>query len=94
MSKHNFYPVELKIQIIERFLNGESAASLREEFKIPSRGTLYRWKDWYLNGEITSLESSSGRRLEKNISVSEQLDKVTKELNLLKNIFLKKEDDS
>ncbi|WP_376710977.1 helix-turn-helix domain-containing protein, partial [Carnobacterium divergens] len=56
MSKHNFYPVELKIQIIKRFLNGESAASLREEFKIPSRGTLYKWKDWYLNGEIISLE--------------------------------------
>lgn len=32
MSKHNFYPTELKIQIIKRFLNGESAASLREEF--------------------------------------------------------------
>ena len=29
MLKHNFYPVELKIQIINRFLNGESAASLR-----------------------------------------------------------------
>lgn len=86
MSKHNFYPVELKIQIIERFLNRESAASLREEFKIPSRGTLYKWKDWYLKDEITNLVSSSGRRLEKNISVSEQLDKVTKELNLLKKI--------
>ncbi|MDT1958943.1 helix-turn-helix domain-containing protein [Carnobacterium divergens] len=46
MSKHNFYPVELKIQIINRFLNDESAASLREEFKISSRGTLYKWKDW------------------------------------------------
>lgn len=36
MSKHNFYPTELKIQIIERFLNSESAASLREEFQISS----------------------------------------------------------
>ncbi|SPC38379.1 hypothetical protein CDIMF43_140026 [Carnobacterium divergens] len=34
MSKYNLYPVELKIQIIERFLTSESATSFREEFKI------------------------------------------------------------
>ncbi|EDP7604020.1 transposase [Listeria seeligeri] len=41
MTKHTYYPVELKIQIVERYLKGESAASLRKEFQISSSGTLY-----------------------------------------------------
>lgn len=41
MAKHNYYPETLKIQIVERLLSGESGSSLREEFNIPSRGTIY-----------------------------------------------------
>ncbi|MBC2253994.1 transposase [Listeria ivanovii] len=41
MTKHKYYSVELKIQIVERYLRGASAASLRKEFQISSSGTLY-----------------------------------------------------
>ncbi|MDH6364311.1 transposase-like protein, partial [Enterococcus sp. PF1-24] len=79
MSKHNFYPTELKIQIIKRFLNGESAASLREEFQISSRGTIYKWKKWYLSGEVERLNFSSGRPSERELSTSDKLEKAVKE---------------
>lgn len=69
MAKHNYYPETLKIQIVERLLAGESASSLREEFNIPSRGTIYRWKQWYMKGEIHRFKTSSGRPLEKEASI-------------------------
>ncbi|MBC1516750.1 helix-turn-helix domain-containing protein [Listeria immobilis] len=87
MTKHKYYSVELKIQIVERHLRGASAASLRKEFQISSSGTLYTWKKWYLDGEISRLNSVSGRPLRHELSVSEELKQTKKELELLKKYF-------
>ena len=89
MAKHNYYLDTLKIQIVERFLTGESASSLREEFGIPGRGTIYTWKKWYLNGDLQRLKSSSGRPSEEVFSISEKLKNKETELELLKKFFSK-----
>lgn len=89
MTKHNYYPDTLKIQIVERLMKGESPSSLREEFNIPGRGTIYTWKKWYLNGEIHRLKSSSGRPIEQELSVSKVLEEKEKELELVKKFFSK-----
>ncbi|WP_270346202.1 hypothetical protein [Enterococcus thailandicus] len=41
MAKDNYYPDTLKIQIVDRLLDGESPSSLREEFNILGKGTIY-----------------------------------------------------
>ncbi|MBC1886492.1 helix-turn-helix domain-containing protein [Listeria seeligeri] len=87
MTKHTYYPVELKIQIVERYLKGESAASLRKEFQIASSGTLYTWKKWYLEGDVSRLNSVFGRPLRHELSVSEELKQTKQELELLKKYF-------
>ncbi|MFC4771642.1 helix-turn-helix domain-containing protein [Enterococcus hermanniensis] len=89
MAKHNYYPETLKIQIIERLLAGESGSSLREEFNIPGRGIIYKWKQWYLKGEIHRLKASSGRPLEQEASIYQTLQDREKELELLKKFFSK-----
>ncbi|MBF2664591.1 helix-turn-helix domain-containing protein [Listeria seeligeri] len=87
MTKHTYYPVELKIQIVERYLKGASATSLRKEFQISSSGTIYTWKKWYLDGEVSRLNSVSGRPLSQELSVFEELKQPKKELELLKKYF-------
>ncbi|MFK4568560.1 helix-turn-helix domain-containing protein [Enterococcus sp. UD-01] len=89
MAKHNYYPDTLKIQIVERLLKGESASSLREEFNIPGRGTIYNWKKWYLSGEFHRLKASSGRPSEQELSLSKVLEEKEKELELIKKFFSK-----
>ncbi|MBO0449717.1 IS3 family transposase [Enterococcus sp. MJM12] len=89
MAKHNFYPTELKIQIVERLLDGESPTALRKEFHIPSKGTLYNWKKWYLTGEINRLSLSSGRLSKQAVTLEQKLENTQKELELLKKFFRK-----
>lgn len=89
MAKHNYYPDTLKLQFVERLLKGESASSLREEFNIPGRGTIYNWKKWYLSGEFHRLKASSGRPSEQELSLPKVLEEKERELELIKKIFSK-----
>lgn len=59
MAKNNDYPKELKIQIVERILAGESATAFQKEFHIPSNGIIYTWKKWFLSHDLKRIESAS-----------------------------------
>ncbi|EPF4429375.1 helix-turn-helix domain-containing protein (plasmid) [Enterococcus faecium] len=87
MTKHNYYPKELKIQIVKRLLAGESATALRTEFHIPSTGTIFTWKKWYLTNNLKRLDSSSGRPRKEQLTVLQELEEKNKELSLLKKFF-------
>lgn len=87
MAKHNYYPASLKIQIVQRLLAGESATSLQSEFHIPSSGTIYTWKKWFITHELNRLEAASGRPQKIERTLEQELKNKSKELELLKKFF-------
>ncbi|EMF0071072.1 helix-turn-helix domain-containing protein [Enterococcus hirae] len=94
MEKNNDYPKELKIQIVERILAGESATALQKEFHIPSNGIIYTWKKWFISHDLKRIGSVSGRPQITKQTLEQELENKNKELALLKNFSLRKDGDS
>ena len=66
MPRCRVYSLELKLEVAQRLVNGESVSALHDELGI-RRGVLYRWRDVYrkegaaglrLTGRPTGVESA------------------------------------
>ena len=87
MTKHTYYPASLNIQIGQRLLAGESATLLQNEFHIPSSGTIYTWKKWYITHELNRVEAISGRPQKIERTLEQEFKNKSKEFELLKKFF-------
>ena len=63
MSKQRKWSYEIKVEICERLVSGQSYTSVAKEFNCKSRGMLANWKRKYLEGTL-SKEDNRGRKKE------------------------------
>ena len=61
MSKQRKWSYEIKVEICERLVSGQSYTSVAKEFNGKSRGMLANWKRKYLEGTL-SKEDNRGRK--------------------------------
>lgn len=61
MSKNKKWSYELKVEVCERLIAGESYSSLVREYGFKSSGMLANWKKAYLSGNL-SKNSKQGRK--------------------------------
>ena len=60
MKKYNMKMPEEKEKIVKRYLNGESAIKLSDEYEI-DRGRIYKWVKKYQDNGINGLNSNTGK---------------------------------
>ena len=60
MKKYNMKMPEEKEKIVKRYLNGESAIKLADEYEI-DRGRIYKWVKKYQDNGINGLNSNTGK---------------------------------
>ena len=65
MKKNNIKSAKEKLEIIQRFKNGESAIQLAKEIGI-DRKRIYVWLEKYEKGGLEGLESKTGKHSHKN----------------------------
>ncbi len=90
MSKNNMKSPEEKEIIVKRYLNGESAMKLADEYGI-DRIRIYRWlKKYEING-IEGLKSNTGKHSSSSIHMGLHLRKPKNKIEELEIEIMKKD---